>query len=466
MSAIARKAAELSRAAEKILRYADEEVSLGIQAEIKVLEYITEAYSQIVAFKIETGDGLNDTIRKQIEQRDDHLARLKSKLAAVENRIEAEDLAEQENELALERVRSQALASLRQSKMYASVADNLARLESEARELDADLNDIMIECDNKLPGYKASPLYQYLRERGHGAPDKPRKGLTRALDDWIAKLCSYEENSANEEMLKALRKAAKTSIQERTNGINQARAWLAEAEDNVLSRKVLAAYTGSSSEDASKAELVRLSDALEKSRETLRQLKREANALHKEIRTYIDKKDPEYQAIEKRMIAALDATDLAAEALKTPSKKDDELPLMMQNLEEVRQKIMEAKAKRDQAQGQYESVKQFERLVRNWQRPNHTFKSSFELEPLLTSYLAGALTQSALERLVLAAQIPDPERPSWSSSHQSSSSSSDSYSFGWGGSGSSSSSSSSSSSDSFSSSSSSGGDSFSTSDSF
>ena len=51
--------------------------------------------------------------------------------------------------------------------------------------------EIKKEAAEKLPSFEKSRLFKYLHERAYGTAEYKKKGLTKSLDHWVAKMINY-----------------------------------------------------------------------------------------------------------------------------------------------------------------------------------------------------------------------------------------------------------------------------------
>lgn len=61
---------------------------------------------------------------------------------------------------------------------------------------------LLDEFKTKLDEYRADPIYQYLKAEGYGTPEYKKRGLGRYMDNLFAKWCHFQENFAQESLLR------------------------------------------------------------------------------------------------------------------------------------------------------------------------------------------------------------------------------------------------------------------------
>jgi hypothetical protein len=87
--------------------------------------------------------------------------------------------------------------------------EEFQRLSKEALTAEKELNrneqrvdEIKKEAAEKLPSYEKSSLFKYLHKRGFGTSGYGKRGLTKRLDGWVAKLINYPKAKRGYEFLR------------------------------------------------------------------------------------------------------------------------------------------------------------------------------------------------------------------------------------------------------------------------
>lgn len=178
----------------------------------------------------------------------------------------------------------------------------------------------------KGKAYEDDALFVYLWQRGFGTPDYNHRGLTRALDRWVAGIIDFHDARANYAML--------TSLPERLQAHAERCAEQAEEEAarlDALSRSAMETAAGEDligkieSYSEQVADYDARIDALDKAIETVAQA----------IKDYSTGDDTDYQKAEEHLATSLrgdDLDELWREALATPSPEDEKIVRQIEDL--------------------------------------------------------------------------------------------------------------------------------------
>ena len=76
---------------------------------------------------------------------------------------------------------------------FVRLSDRAAMAEAALERAEANLEEIEQDADRKLPAYENSSLFRYLRDRQLGTDQYSKKGFTRRMDRWVAKMIDYHK---------------------------------------------------------------------------------------------------------------------------------------------------------------------------------------------------------------------------------------------------------------------------------
>ena len=365
---------------------------------------LAELASQEAQIDADIAEALSQLSRMQLEHGSDvgHEAATVLRLRAAEEREQRADLKVIEKEIAglLAQVPAvnaqieQAEARLRDH-LYgdpdfvaAIKTRNTAKVARDQFEQDG--QELWDECERKLPAYDQQPLYAYLLKAGYGEPRYRGSGLTRTMDDWIARLCNYRENRVSQLALLGMR-------DELTRRRDMLGAQLEHCE------QVIAAAT---EQAGKKAGMDAARRGLRELEEKIAAAKRRAGEMNEQLAAYADCADPRYvraRELVARQLGEHSIDELVRKAKLTHSLADDELVIRLSDMYEKRQGLLEQRrALNEQRQAnseKYGRAKSLERELRGHQQVNS--RGSFDgldWGAMFVGYMAGSLSSGDVER--------------------------------------------------------------------
>jgi len=139
-----------------------------------------------------------------LEQREQALVELNSKIEKINQRIhDAEDrrtsLLEEVNQTSEKIVETEGLVQqhLQVDEPYLEQFKLAQTAESIAEEAEQKMQRAQASMSEKAEPYQADKLFMYLWDRGYGTTEYSGGLLSRFMDDWVAKLISYEPSRVN-----------------------------------------------------------------------------------------------------------------------------------------------------------------------------------------------------------------------------------------------------------------------------
>ncbi len=82
---------------------------------------------------------------------------------------------------------------LEQSEVFQDLSKRAVWAEQELERNQQRVEESKQEAQEKLPAYQDSRLFQYLIKRGYGTPGYHKRGWTRRMDRWVAKLVDFDK---------------------------------------------------------------------------------------------------------------------------------------------------------------------------------------------------------------------------------------------------------------------------------
>lgn len=178
----------------------------------------------------------------------------------------------------------------------------------------------------KSKAYEDDSLFVYLWQRRFGTPDYQSRGLTRALDRWVAGIINFNDARANYAMLISLPE----KLEAHATRCSEAAAVEAKRLD-ALSRAAMAEQAGEDLVGTVEGLNAKLSDLETR----IDKLDEQIDTVSKAIRDYSTGDDADYQKAEEHLATSLrgdDLDDLWRAALETPSPEDEKIVRQIKDL--------------------------------------------------------------------------------------------------------------------------------------
>ena len=390
-----------TRKYEQGLRKAEERLSASGEQSLRLQHAITAALGKIAALHLDGNVSLDADIRRQLELRRDEEASLRDQLAGVEEQIANTIREVQASDKAVRSAVAALQAKLRQSPDYVQLESRHAAAVTELSAAQGKYDEIRAECDGKLAKYEESRLYTYLRSVGYGEATYHRTGIFRAMDGWIADLCSFATNRPNERLLQAMRQ----SNEESHANLSAAVANLSDQIDTL--NKAAEA----------KSPLPKLKGEQTVHTKLLAANKQRANAIHEDLEKFAAKTDARYIRTKEMLAGRLQESSLdhlMARIRETANPEDDaivdEVIRLRAELAKARDEYRICKEEHTLAQEDYERAKGLERSLRTRRYVNddYEYDRSLNLDSLLAGYMAGRIDSRQVTRTVESSQVEVP----------------------------------------------------------
>ena len=93
--------------------------------------------------------------------------------------------------------------------------------------------EIRAEAQEKLPSYDKNRLFRYLLDRDYGKPEYKKKGWTRRLDRWVAKLIDYQGARRSYDFLRVTPELMAAEVARRREQFNVLMEQVERIEDEI-----------------------------------------------------------------------------------------------------------------------------------------------------------------------------------------------------------------------------------------
>ena len=268
-------------------------------------------------------------------RKDDHQNRVETKLAEVNDRrflhddrlfdlnAKLDDASREQAGLA-----KQVEDRLASDDAFVSLTEKAAIAEAALERAEANLNEIEQDAARKLPGYEESSLFTYLQNRKYGTSEYKKRGFTRRMDRWLAKLIDYHKAKQGFEFLTETPDQMRKIIASDRESLDTVMGELEKRHDQIATEMGLTAATKS---------IGRLQEQRQSQLEELETIREETESLEAELNDLEDTRGSYYREAVKAfrdMLSGLDSHDLASRARRTPSLTDDQIVARIMGVEE------------------------------------------------------------------------------------------------------------------------------------
>ena len=285
---------------------------------------------------IEVRGKVSRILLRRDEQRDrleQSLRDATDKLRLLEDRLFEINASLDEAHGKQERLAQEAESMLTSDGEFVKLSEQAAKAEAALERAEFNLDEIEQDAAKKLPAYRESALFTYLRDRDFGTPEYTKRGITRRMDRWVAKLIGYRKAKQNYDFLRGTPDRMRQIIATDRDDLNTVMDELEERRDAIAQEIGLTATIEETEQ------LVQQRDVL---LEELYVSQTEVASLESEMTDLEDPHGSFYQeAIDvfRGMLAEFRTDELERRADKTPSLSDDQIVARIvgvdENLEEL-----------------------------------------------------------------------------------------------------------------------------------
>ena len=219
-------------------------------------------------------------------------------------------------------------ATLAKDETFARLSGQAAMAEAALERAEANLDEIEQDAAKKLPAYRESSLFSYLKKRNFGTSQYTTRGLTRRVDRWLAKFIDYNKAKQNFDFLVKTPDQMRKIIADDRDALDTVMEELEQQRDAVAKRVGLTAAI---------KHFEQLSNDRERLLTQLHETEEESAKLESELTDLEDPKGSYYrEAVSefRDMLERFDSRTLESRASRTPSLTDDQIVARIVGVEE------------------------------------------------------------------------------------------------------------------------------------
>lgn len=388
----------------------------SLRSQIKSTENdIKNTLDRFAQLRLDAGVPIQfDAVNAILSQRNNRLSSYHQKKADCEQQI-----VRREAELDALLSRQQSF-SAKASDAYAKSPD-YQQAKSRVNELDTRLawlegvrEDILAECDRKLPEYLSSPLFVYLLRRRFLRSDYKSGVVTKHFDRWLANKIRFSENNENFQMLTQMKAVVDSRATEARELVEAAQANLQSLQLSIDKSVGLADIS---------AEVARASKELASVVSML-------DSVTSAINDHEANEDSHFRSAQHELASRLESLSIDAlkqKALETDTPEDDALVRQLEDLQYALAKLDDelSEAKDDLSRLKKSHQRASDLLQgarsRSLDSSKYRYNSSLDLDGLVTGYMLGQINSSSVfsDMEHSRSRIPTPSSSSYSSSSSS-----------------------------------------------
>jgi hypothetical protein len=336
---------------------------------------------------------LQETLR--VDEAED--SRLEKELEQVTKRLD--DKVAQREELEKEVARR-----LENDAEFQRLSKEALVAEKELNRNESRVDEIKQEASEKLPSYEKSGLFQYLHKRGFGTSGYSKGGLTKRLDNWIARLINYNKAKRGYEFLRVTPELMTQEVGRRRDQFNGLMELVEACEDRHADAVGLTEIMREGQElgqerDNLVAEIGKQHDLTDKHRQELLMLEGSRNEYYQQAVTRM-----------KEFLAGLEEWRLEHTSRSTPDPQDDQIVAELTWLGDELEKIKQQNADLTSEQLMWKSrVGELQDIWQRFRRADFDsgrsmFHPDFDIEAHLEHFVRGQLSRDDLWASIKSAQ--------------------------------------------------------------
>lgn len=210
-------------------------------------------------------------------------------------------------------------ATLQSDTHFVELSKRAATAEGALERAEANLQEIDQDAARKLPAYRESTLFRYLQEQRFGTSDYKKRGFTRRMDRWVAKMIDFNQAKQSYEFLAETPHRMRQIIAEDRQSLDVVMTELEQRRDTVADQLGLP------------QRIEQVSDLMRQREDVMDQLDAllaKCNQQQQRLSEIDDPKGVHYQeAIElfRNMLSKVDTRDLERQARLTAEITDDQI---------------------------------------------------------------------------------------------------------------------------------------------
>lgn len=229
---------------------------------------------------------------------------------------------------------------LREDPSFAKLADRAAMAEAALERAESNLDEIESEAAKKLPAYENSQLFTYLRDRQFGTPKYKRRGFTRRMDRWVAKLVDYNKSKQGYDFLRKTPEQMREIMAEDRKALDLVMQELERQRDQV-------------SDELGLTTQIQKAEAIRAERESrlaeINDLTAQCNQAQAELTRVSDPQGPYYDeaiGVFRDLLKQVDSDELSRYAKSTIELADDRIVSQLQQIDQQIGSLDESEIKR------------------------------------------------------------------------------------------------------------------------
>jgi chromosome segregation ATPase len=257
------------------------------------------------------------------------------------------------------------------------------------------------EAKTKISSFESNPWFMYLVNRNYGTENQVGYGLTRILDDFVARGVNFTKNKQNYDFLRSMPEIIQKEVATQQEELNKVVAELRKTESAVEKKyglpMTLQQHTLLSK---TKTDLLGSIERIEAEYESNRAKREELSKTRNEGH-YNEAKE----RLEK-FLQGLSIDELRSRASETLGKDDDIIVEKLESINStfvrVKNKMNSLRAKRTETSNALEKARRIETKFRaeDYDSSRSRFEDDFDIKPLLTGYILGRISEGEVFRRV------------------------------------------------------------------
>ncbi|MFH1588980.1 MAG: hypothetical protein ABIB43_00235 [archaeon] len=284
------------------------------------------------------------------------------------------------------------------------------------------VQEMNLDAKEKLPAFENNKLFMYLYNNKFGTDSHRKKGITRNLDSWVAKIVNYDDNRENYIFLKSMPELMEIELKKRNEEMKGVIDDLTSIETKLaekynLPKVIEKGIKTGKQRDSIQIEIKELTNLLQEYSEEKTNLESTRGVYYneaiEELRSYLKTNN---------------ISSLKQKALDSPRKEDDVLVARIEKLDEemvgLNKQYKTAIDEKDEIQNKINKLERIEDKFtgNDYESSRSRFDSSFDMTNLLEDFLSGKHTESYVLNEIEDNQHFKPVETCSSSSYGSSSS--------------------------------------------
>lgn len=355
---------------------------------------------------------LNVLVRKQGRERQlsDRLQSIESSISTDQTHLdETTDLLHSQAE-EQDRLEEMVINLLLKHDEFQKLSRRALIAEEELERNEQRVAEIKNEAKEKLPSYEKDRLFRYLIDRDYGKPEYKKRGLTRMLDRWVAKLVNFDKARRSYDFLRVTPELMAAEVLRRREQFNVLMEQVEGIEDQIAEEVGLTNVM---------RRIQELGSRRDKLENNISENENQFSKTHEELINLDGNQNEFYEQGLERMrqyLSEMQHSWLEHQSRSTPERKDDELvaEIGWQNdkLQSVqRESASLAREQRiwdDRAAGLQDVLRRFRKA--NYDSRRSQFSHAFDVSRHVDDFIAG---RSGSEQLWSAIRQYQQFAPTW-----------------------------------------------------